>query len=199
MLVSAVCQCELAVGVCLSPLAEPPSHLLLHSARLGCIFVSGVACFWILWEGTLKYVLFFVSIFFFLAAHYVFEIHLMLWVTCGMYHVILMSIPPFIHSVVGGHLDCFQLWFMTSNTALTVFCSVCVWVYGGIKWSGVLGLLGMHMFNFSRYCQMKFQSRPTGCRILWQFQWFLFLTQARLIRAFFSFYDGCDGFILYFQ
>ena len=45
MLVSAVRQRELAVGVCLSPLAEPHSHLLPHSALLGCIFVIGVAGF----------------------------------------------------------------------------------------------------------------------------------------------------------
>lgn len=79
------------------------------------------------YEKGLVNMCYFVSqFFFFLAAHYVFEIHLLLRVTCGMYHVILMSIPPFIHSVVGGHLDCFQLWLMTGNTALTVLCSVCV-------------------------------------------------------------------------
>ena len=127
---------------------------------------------------------YFVSHFFF-AAHYVFEIHLLSRVPCDLCRVILMSMPPFIRSVVDGRVDCFQLWFITGDTALTILCSVCAWVYGGIKWEGILGFLGMHTSNFSRYCQIKFQRRSTGRRILGQFELFHFLTQTRIIRTLF--------------
>ena len=120
----------------------PPSHPVPLFSVASSWFVLPV--FWILWEGNLKYVLFCVSVlFFFFAVHYFFEIHLVLCVTCNVYHVMLVNIPPFIHSVVDGHLGCFQLRFVTGGTALTVLCSACMWIYRGIGWNGALGPLGV--------------------------------------------------------
>lgn len=75
--------------------------------------------------------LFCVSLFFYFAAHDVFEIDLRLCVTCNMYHVILVNTPPFIHSVADGHWGCLPLWFITGDTALAV-CAVCVYEFIGV-------------------------------------------------------------------